>query len=104
MKNHGAKQITNQSVTILNKWRLAACVKWLGAVAVGLAAQAGAATIRVPQDQPTITAGISAASAGDTVSVSPGTYNEYNIPIAKPVTVTSVGSATNTIEIGRAHV
>ena len=97
MKNHGAQQRTNQSVTTPNSRRLGSGVKWLIAVAVGLAAQAGAATIRVPQDQATITAAVAAASPGDTIAVSPGTYNEYNIPVTKPVTVTSVGSATNTI-------
>jgi hypothetical protein len=73
------------------------CTVSLLIVGIGLAMNSHAATILVPQNQPTITAGISAASAGDTVAVSPGTYYEYNIPIAKPVTVTSIGNATNTI-------
>ena len=37
---------------------------------------ADAATIKVPQDYPTIQAGIDAAQDGDTVLVGPGTYNE----------------------------
>ena len=56
-----------------------------------------AATIRVPQDQPTITAGVAAAKVGDTVAVSSGTYYEYNIPINTNITVTSLSGATNTI-------
>lgn len=79
------------------KSRFASCARWLTAVAFGLAGQAGAATIRVPLDQPTIAAGIAAANPGDTVSVSPGTYYEYNIPVAKSITIASGGNATNTI-------
>ena len=97
MKNYRTRSSTSHTAAVPSKRRLASCVKWMAVVALSLAGQAGAATIRVPQDQATITAGIAAASPGDTVAVSPGTYNEYNIPITKPVTVTSVGNATNTI-------
>ena len=97
MKNQGIKKRTNRSETIPNERRLASCLKWLIAVAVGLAGQAGAATIRVPQDQATITAAVAAANHGDTVSVSPGTYNEINIQLTNNITISSVSGPTNTI-------
>jgi len=45
-------------------------------VALALATPLEAATIVVPDDQPTIQAAVSAAIAGDTVQVRPGTYAE----------------------------
>jgi hypothetical protein len=65
-------------------------------VGLGLCS-ATAATIRVPQDQATITAGVAAAQDGDTVAVSSGTYYEHNIQITKNITVTSLSGATSTI-------
>ena len=64
---------------------------------LGLSFTTSAATIRVPQDKLTITAGVAAANNGDTIAVSPGTYNEINIQITKNLTVTSLTGATDTI-------
>jgi hypothetical protein len=57
-----------------------------GACRVEAAAQT---TIHVPADQPTIQAAINAASNGDTVMVSPGTYNENIDFKGKGITVTT---------------
>jgi hypothetical protein len=48
-------------------------------LSAALALEAAGDVIHVPGDQPTIKAGINAASDGDTVLVAPGTYYEYNI-------------------------
>lgn len=50
---------------------------------------APAATIRVPGDQPTIQAGLNAASIGDTVLVACGTYYEHDIDMTSAVTLRS---------------
>jgi len=65
-----------------------------GILSVGLAAAtASAATLPVPGTYPTIQSAIDAASAGDEVVVSPGTYIE-NIDLkGKAITVRSTGGA-----------
>ena len=59
-------------------------------------------TINVPANAPTIQAGINAASNGDTVLVSPGTYVENIDFMGKAITVTSSGgAAVTTIDGGQ---
>lgn len=58
---------------------------------------ADASTIRVPQDQPTIQAGINAANTGDTVLVAPGTYVENINFVGKAITVKSTNGPRFTI-------
>jgi hypothetical protein len=48
-------------------------------VAFAIPSAAAAATIHVPGDQPTIQAGIGAATPGDTVEVACGTYSESKL-------------------------
>jgi hypothetical protein len=57
---------------------------------------AGASTIRVPDDQPTIQAAIGAAAYGDTVRVAPGVYYE-NVIMANGVWLMSDGGEGVTI-------
>jgi predicted outer membrane repeat protein len=66
-------------------WRALCLLLCLSSVAT----PALAATIHVPDDQPTIRAGVDAASAGDTVLVACGTYFEHDIAVAVDVTVMS---------------
>jgi Right handed beta helix region len=58
---------------------------------------ANAVTINVPADQPTIQAGVNAASNGDTVLVAAGTYTENINFLGKAITVTSSAGAKTTI-------
>jgi parallel beta-helix repeat protein len=55
-----------------------------------------AATLRVPQDFPTIQAAIDAAPSGANVEVAPGTYRE-NLVIAKSLVLRSTGGAAFTV-------
>lgn len=61
-----------------------------------------ASTIHVPQDQPTIQAGINAATTGDTVLVAPGKYVENINFLGKAITVTSASGPKVTIIDGNA--
>jgi len=56
-----------------------------------------AANIRVPQDYPTIQSAVNSANAADTIFVSAGTYNEFNIQITNNVSISSLNGPTNTI-------
>lgn len=66
-------------------------------LAVAASAAWSQVTINVPQDQPTIQAGINAAQNGDTVLVAPGTYSETIDFKGKAITVTSSAGAASTI-------
>ena len=59
-----------------------------------------AATIHVPADQPTIQAGILAASPGDVVLVRPGTYAETIDFLGKSIMVRSIQGAEETVVDG----
>ncbi len=72
--------------------RLSGMLFW-SVVLMGMSAELFAATIRVPQDQPTIQSGINAAVNGDTVLVSPGVYNENIKVFNKRVFVIASGGA-----------
>jgi hypothetical protein len=69
----------------------------LAALLVFLAVPAPAATIHVPADQPTIQQAINAATNGDLVLVSPGTYPENIDYHGKAISVQSTGGPAQTI-------
>lgn len=63
------------------------------------APEAQGALIRVPLDQPTIQAGLAAASAGDTVLVECGTYYECGIQMKSGVALTSATGQADCVTI-----
>lgn len=76
----------------------------LAAIILFCAAQLGvAATLRVPQDHPSIQAAIDAASAGDVILVAAGTYRE-RVRLKPDVTLRSVGDdSKGTLGLKRAE-
>ena len=74
-----------------------ASAPWFAALFCLLAVTASAATIHVPSEQPTIQQAIDAASDGDLVLVSPGTYLEKINYRGKGITVQSAGGPEQTI-------
>lgn len=83
------RQVKNRTRAVILAFALLSFLSPLGL--------AKAATIHVPADQPTIQAGINAASNGDTVLVAPGTYVENINFNGKAITVTSSGGPSVTI-------
>ena len=69
----------------------------VGVIGVAAGPASAAATINVPGDQPTIQAGINAASSGDTVVVAPGTYLEHINFNGKAIEVKSSAGPASTI-------
>lgn len=63
---------------------------------IGATAALASATLTVPGEFPTIQAALNAASPGDTVAVSPGTYPENIDFLGKAVSVVSTGGASQT--------
>ena len=80
--------------------RVLAVIATIVAFMIPVSLQA-AATINVPAGQPTIQAGVNAASNGDTVLVAPGTYTgagNFNIDTGgKSITIRSSGGAAVSI-------
>ena len=69
----------------------------LASLLLSVATATFAATINVPADQPTIQAGINAASNGDTILVAPGKYLENINFMGKAITVVSSGGPRATV-------
>jgi hypothetical protein len=68
-------------------------------LALFLVLPAHSAIIHVPDDQPTIQAGIDAAAAGDTVEVACGTYFEHGLVLTRAITIRSETRDPNCVTI-----
>jgi hypothetical protein len=81
-----------------SRWAVFHVVIAAGLACIGTAARAN--VVHVPSDQPTIAAGIAAASPGDTVLLASNTYYEHGLSITKQITLAGyyAGSLTVTID------
>jgi len=79
------------------RYRTETTLRLVMLIAGAVAPQAAANIIDVPADQPTIQAGIDAATGGDEVVVAPGTYAEIIDLDGKAITLRSSGGAAVTI-------
>ena len=70
---------------------------------VALVSGSHAATIRVPEDEATIAAGLHAAAAGDTVVVACGTYYEHGISLKAGVSLTSASGLADCVTVDAQH-
>ncbi len=69
------------------------------AIVLSVAAFAGAAVIHIPVDQLTITEGLAAASAGDTLLLATDGYHEHGMYIDKAVTIASEAGGPGYVDI-----
>ena len=95
MRNSNRFSFTSSIKTGLRHGLTLGCILFLMLLLASVSSLAQT-TIRVPADQATIQAAINAASAGDTVLVSPGTYYENIDFKGKAITVTSESGASVT--------
>lgn len=75
-----------------------ACILLISAASVNQV-NAGSKTIIVPDDYPTITQAIASASAGDTIYVRNGVYNDSCFEINKPLTISGEDVGNNFVII-----
>jgi predicted outer membrane repeat protein len=74
-------------------------VTLLVCAALALAVPAAGTVIDVPGEQPTIAAGLAAASPGDTVRVACDTYNEHDLDMPSGVTLVSASADPSCVTI-----
>jgi alpha-D-ribose 1-methylphosphonate 5-triphosphate synthase subunit PhnH len=79
-----------KTIMTLNANSLKTVAFLVAAISVGGTVQdSQAGIIRVPNDSQTVALAVAGATSGDTIILSPGTYNENNIAINKPLTISS---------------